>query len=61
MARAKLPHLGRLGKELAHRRLLEGRGEVQEGACARGSAGEGSDEPEDKRELERVELPLSAG
>jgi hypothetical protein len=61
MARAKDPHLGSLGKELAHGRLLEGRGEVQDCACARGSAGEGSDEPEDKRELERVELPLSAG
>jgi hypothetical protein len=61
VARAKLPHLGGLGKELAHRRFFEGRGEVQEDADARGSAGEGCDEPEDKRELERVELPLSAG
>jgi hypothetical protein len=61
VTRAKDPHLGSLGEALAHDRLLEGRGEVQEDACARGSAGEGSDEPEDKRELERVELPLSAG
>jgi len=61
VARAKDPHLGGLGEQLAHVGRFEGRDEIQDGACARGSAGEGSDEPEDKRELERVELPLSAG
>jgi hypothetical protein len=61
MAREKDPHFGSLGEELAHRRLLEGRGEIQDGACAGRSAGEGSDQPEDKRELERIELPLAAG
>jgi len=61
VARAEVPHLGSLGEELAHRRFLEGRDEVQEEARAGRSAGEGSDEPEDKRELERVELPLAAG
>jgi hypothetical protein len=61
VARAKDPHFGSLGEELAHRRLLEGRGEVQEGARAGRSAGEGSDEPEDKREFEGVELPPAAG
>ena len=61
VTRSEVPHFGSLGEELAHRGLLEGRGEVQDCACARGSAGEGSDEPEDERELERVELPLAAG
>jgi hypothetical protein len=61
MARAKDPHLGSLGEELAHGRLVESRNEIPEGACARWSAGEGSDEPENKGELERVELPLAAG
>jgi len=60
-ARAEFPHLGSLGEEVAHRGLVEGRGEIQEGASAGSSAGEGSDEPEDERELERVELPLAAG
>jgi hypothetical protein len=61
VARAEVPHLGGLGEEHPHGGLVEGRGEVQEGARAGKSAGEGSDEPENKRELERVELPLAAG
>jgi hypothetical protein len=61
MARAEDPHFGSLDEELAHDRLLEGRGQFQDGASAGRGAGQGSDETEDEGELERVELPLAAG